>query len=64
MKNIANISAAMILAWIACQPGEKRKKTWMEEIDIDKEYELIQKKKSKLTKSRRNAVVWAWNKSQ
>jgi hypothetical protein len=63
MQNRPNISAALILASAMGQP-EKRTKTWIEEIDINKEYELIQQKKSKLTKSRRDAVVRAWNKSQ
>lgn len=33
----------------------------LSEIDIEKEYELIQQKKSKLSKMQRDSVIWKYN---
>ncbi len=53
--------AAMLALSVAQLGRSTPRKSWIDEIDIDHEYELIQQKKSKLSRSKRDAVVRSYN---
>lgn len=52
--------ASMVMLAAAMGDKPKREPSWIDEIDIDQEYELIQQKKSRLSKSKRDQVVRAY----
>lgn len=66
-KNYANskimqMMAMMSIASMTNFPGSKTKTKTEIKIDIIREFELIQQKKSKLSSSQRDWVVWKFNK--